>query len=507
MRLTRISGLVCCTALALTLVGSAQGSLEVGVTEDAGKADGGAAFFASLTDIGLTANRVSIPWDAANPTAIQSQGEIEAWLPQAQAAHTRIIFAVSPMDARGLTGSPAAVPQFATFVQRLAQTFPTVKDYVIGNEPNQPRFWLPQFDPTGKALSAAAYLPFLAQSYDALKAVDPAITVIGVGLSPRGNDMPKASSNASRSPVRFLRDLGVAYRASKRTKPLMDELAFHPYPSTSGDSITTGYVWPNAGMANLDRIKQAVWDAFHGTAQTPFAERGKRYAKPLTFDLDEVGWQVGILPALAALYSGAENGPTTDEATQAQIYGDLIKQAACDPTVRLLSFFHLTDEFDLKAWQSGLMRADGSRRPSYDSVKAMIALTHGNCQARSKVWAHSTGVVSPFASWGRLSKPQKTRRSRRSFLVRAGEEATFRAGIFKAGPAKAVLGRRLAAGRPKPVLAASGTIKAKGRVVYFPIRKLKPGRYVYAIRMVSTMNPQRITVLSSKTFRVGSSRR
>jgi len=27
------------------------------------------------------------------------------------------------------------------------------------------------------------------------------------------------------------------------------------------------------------------------------------------------------------------------------------------------------------------------------------------------------------------------------------------------------------------------------------------------IRMVSTMNPQRITVLSSKTFRVGSSRR
>jgi hypothetical protein len=57
------------------------------------------------------------------------------------------------------------------------------------------------------------------------------------------------------------------------------------------------------------------------------------------------------------------------------------------------------------------------------------------------------------------------------------------------------------------VLGAAGTIKAKGRVVYFPIRKLKPGKYVYAIRMVSTMNPQRVTVLSSKTFRVGSSRR
>ena len=403
MPLTRISGFLCCTALALALAGAAQGSLEVGVTEDAGKAsDGGAAFFASLTDIGLTANRVSIQWDAANPTVIQSQAEIESWIPQAQAAHTRIIFAVSPMDARGMTNSPVAVPQFVAFVQHLAQTFPTVKDYVIGNEPNQPRFWLPQFDPSGKALSAAAYLPFLAQSYDALKAVDPAITVIGIGLSPRGNDLPNATSNASRSPVRFLRDLGVAYRASKRTKPLMDELAFHPYPSTSRDSVTTGYVWPNAGMPNLDRIKQAVWDAFHGTAQTPFAEPGKTFAKPLLFDLDEVGWQVGVLPALAPLYSGVENGPTTDEATQAQIYGDLIKQAACDPTVRLLSFFHLADELDLR---TGLIRADGSHRPSYDAVKAMIALTHGDCQAAITPWVHAPGVVSPFASWGSLSKP------------------------------------------------------------------------------------------------------
>ena len=80
MQLTRISGLFCCAALALLLAGAAQGSLEVGVTEDAGKATGGgAAFFASLTDLGLTSNRVSIPWDAANPTLIQSQAEKD-WL-------------------------------------------------------------------------------------------------------------------------------------------------------------------------------------------------------------------------------------------------------------------------------------------------------------------------------------------------------------------------------------------------------------------------------------------
>ncbi|MDX6506116.1 MAG: hypothetical protein QOG06_760, partial [Gaiellaceae bacterium] len=497
----RIKGLLCAfVALAcLPAAGVAHAGLDVGVTEDAGKTGNGAAFFATLKDVGLKVNRVSINWDPAAPMTIPGQAEIAKWLPQAQASGIRIIFAVAPHDAHDLTGTPGATAKFVAFVQKLAQTFPSVKDYVIGNEPNQPRFWLPQFSPTGRALAAAQYLPILAGSYDVLKARNPTINVIGVGLSPRGNDQPFAKSNISRSPVRFLHDLGVAYRATGRTRPLMDELAFHPYPARNVDTPEVGYGWPNAGLPNLDRIKQGVWDAFHGTAQPTFAETGGTFAQPLRLDLDEVGWQVGVLPALAALYTGVENGPTTDEATQAQIYGDLIKQAACDPTVRLLNFFHLTDELDLKTWQSGLIRADGSHRPSYDAVKAMIALTHGNCQAASTPWVHASGVVSPFASWGKLSKPLKSNRARWSFLVRAGEEATFRAGIFKAGPPKAVLGRRLATGRPKPVLSATGTIKAKGRVVYFPIRKLKPGKYVYAIRMVSTMNPQRITLLTSTT--------
>ena len=132
----------------------------------------------------------------------------------------------------------------------------------------------------------------LAGSYDALKAVDPTINVIGVGLSPRGNDQPFGKSNRSRSPVRFLHELGVAYRASHRTKPLMDELAYHPYPQASQGPPSVRYAWPTAGLANLDRIKLAVWDAFNGTAQPTFAETGKPATKPLRFDLDEVGWQV-----------------------------------------------------------------------------------------------------------------------------------------------------------------------------------------------------------------------
>jgi hypothetical protein len=505
----RFSGLVGCVFAALALAGAAQGGLAVGITEDAGKSvDGGVAFFATMTDIGLSVNRVSVTWDPNQPNVIPSQAEIQSWLPQAQTAGVRIMFAVAPARPRDLTSSPAAPAQFAAFLQLVARTFPQVKDFVIGNEPNQPYFWQPQFDSAGRPLSGAAYEPVLAKAYDALKAVDPTINVIGVGLSPRGNDNPNAASNVSRSPVRFLHDVGVAYRASGRTKPLMDELAYHPYPSKNNDSPTAGYSWPNAGVANLDRIKQAVWDAFHGTAQTPFAETGvTRFGKPLAFELDEVGWQVAIPPGLAGFYFGAETPGLVpiDEQTQAQYYSDLIKSLECDSSVRSFNLFHLIDEHDLARWQSGLIRADGSHRPSYDSVKQTIAQTNGNCQDVQTAWVHNPKVVQPFAAWGSQRAFPRTR-TQWGFLARAGEEAIFRAGIFKAGTKRSAIARRLTTGRPKPVATAVGRIKATGRVVSFPRRKLKPGRYVYAIRLAATMNLQRVSVLVGPVFRVGAKR-
>jgi hypothetical protein len=507
MRLKTMFGLCCCAVLAMTVAASSRAALEVGVTEDAGKSAGGFAFFAAMTDLGLKVNRVSISWDPASPTTIANQAEISAWLPQAQASGTRIIFAVSPVTvAKQPTMSAGAEPQFVAFVQQLAQTFPGVKDYVIGNEPNQPRFWMPQYK-AGKPLSAAAYLKVLAQSYDALKSVDPTINVIGIGLSPRGNDQPFAPSNASRSPVRFIHDLGVAYRASHRTKPIMDELAFHPYPSRDGDSPDVGYVWPNAGIPNLDRIKQAVWDAFHGTAQPTFYEPGvKTFAKPLMFELDEVGWQVTILPDLAPLYFGKETSRSAiTEQLQAQFYTDTIGQLACDRTVRALNFFHLMDEPDLDRWQSGLERVDLTPRPSYQAVKDTLKTTEGKCQGAEVKWSHTLKVVGAGTSFGLKTRPATW--TKWSFPAAAGEAASFRAGVFPVTVGKKAIGKRLTSGRPAPLLSSKGTIAAKKRVVAFAARKLKPGRYVYAIRMVATMNTQRTSLFVSKPFLVGKTKK
>jgi hypothetical protein len=65
----------------------------------------------------------------------------------------------------------------------------------------------------------------------------------------------------------------------------------------------------------------------------------------------------------------------------------------------------------------------------------------------------------------------------------------------------------LTSGRPAPFLSSKGTIAAKKRVVAFAARKLKPGRYVYGIRMVATMNTQRTSLFVSKPFLVGKTKK
>jgi hypothetical protein len=290
----------------------------------------------------------------------------------------------------------------------------------------------------------------------------------------------------------------------------MDSLAFHPYPSRNTDPPETGYIWPNAGLTNLDRVKQAVWDAFNGTAQPTFAEgaRGRQpFGQGLKLELDEVGWQVAVLPPLAGLYFGTETQPTIDEVTQADYYSQTIRLAECDPSVSSLSFFLLQDEADLARWQSGLERVDGSHRPSYDTVKQTIAQTHGNCDGTPTPWTHTSRVVAPWTQWGNVTRIKRPTWKRWSFVAAAREEATFRAGIFRVGTPRSKIVRSLSRGRPRPVLAASGNIKAKSRVVAFPRRRLARGRYVYAIRMQATMNPTRTILFVSPRFAVGMRRR
>jgi hypothetical protein len=380
--------LLAATALSAALLAGASTApaADVGANDDSGKytEDAGASMYAEMAKLGLRQVVIPVRFKPSDPLVIQDKSLLDRTIPAALDAGLKVVVAAYPYPPREMEARLGTPSLFGSYVAAVAEVYPEVKQFTIGNEPNQPAFWRPQFDPDGRNVSAAAFGQYLATSYDALKAVDPAIKVAGVGLSPRGNDRPDARDNISTSPVRFLRALGTWYRSSGRTKPLMDAFSFHPYPNRATDPLDRGYSWPNAGFVNLDRIKQALWDAFGGTPQ-PTTLQG------LKLNLDEVGWQVGTQGRTG--YTGVENVPVTDEVTQARIYAELIRRAQCDPDVAQVSFFGFRDDGARAGFQAGLDRLDGSTRPAAEAVAGAIEETAGGCTRLESWWSPGVEVV------------------------------------------------------------------------------------------------------------------
>ena len=482
-----------CAAVALAVTPAAQAA-RFGFADDAGKYadDGGAAYFADLKAVGGTENRITVHWDPKRPETILERSFLDRSLPVAEAKGIRVVLHVFPATPTALS-TPDAAERFAAFLARLATEYPQVREYVVGNEPNQPRFQRPQFSPAGKGLAAATYANLMARSYEALKAVDQSIRVVGLGLSGRGNDLPLAPSNASTSPVRFLRDLGAAYRASGRTLPLMDELGLHLYPRSDRDPVRAGDRWPRAGIVNLARIKQAFWDAFAGTGQ-PTVEQG------LKLRIDEIGWQAVVPPARRGAYYGRETAAATSERAQADNYAKLIGISACDRSVSAVYLLHLRDDPDLERYQSGVRRADGSARPAYAAVRAAVARAKRGCAGKQVAWRHATRVVGGRAQFGLGAGVASRLRKSWGFNVTAAEEVSYVAAIFPAAASARV--RSLASPRaPGAVTMTAGRVRAGWNPrLRFTSRYLKPGRYVYAVRLRASMNPRRSTVLVSRAF-------
>ncbi len=482
-------------------------SISFGITDDAMKyaEDGGGSLFADLNDLGMTDNRINVFWDENTPTKILEGDFVDRMMPVAAQYGIRVEMAIQPIHAFAFaTNTAAKIAAFTNYVREVARRWPQVKEFVIGNEPNVKRFWQPQHNPDGSISSAAVYEQVLAASYDTLKAIDPSITVDGLALSPRGNDGAPGTNAESVSPVRFIAALGAAYRQSGRTKPIADVFDFHAYSNINTQPLTRPYQWPNAGAANLDRLEQAWWDAFHGTGQPVFREAGQTGPGPyVTFRIDESGTQVKIDPTKVNpdLYSGTENVPTVDEATQAQYYTGLINLAKCDPAVSTLDLFHLIDEPLLNSgFQSGLLRIDGSKRPSYAAVKQAIAAARA-C-AKPHTWKHTTVVIGAKGSFNVTTKvaAQRTWRS----TAGAGEEVSATTSIFPAATTAALIRAALGNGATgiASLPSASGLIKANTSRTFMLRGKLAPGRYVYAVQLHATMNPSRTSLLVSKPFTV-----
>ena len=477
---------------ALSLAGTASAAVFVGVNEDAPKLQ--PSLYQAIADANLQQNVLSMIWGQGD--SAPSAGQVsttKAAIAAAKAKGIKVVLAIYPgsgPNARALAADGGA--QFVTFSQNVASTFTGVTDFIEGNEPNRTIFMSP-VDP-------ALFTKVLANAYAAIKSVRPDATVIGVGLSPRGSGDPRNQGGGSSSmfPVQYLRAMGKAYRDQGLTGKIMDAISFHPYPFPEDKAPDKPSDWPTVGMADLGRLKQAIFDAFNGTGQPA----------DLPIHLDEVAYQVPTDGKGG--YTGSETVKTVDEATQATYYALIVNQVACDPRIASLSFFHFIDEADRGRFQSGFQDVNGQVRPVLGSVKQALSDTAGGtkCNGTSVNWTPETGVLGASAVTDANGKQKLSNGSGVwGATLTAAEDADYVAGVFPEGTtAEQTVAAFAGSGTLKPIQQQTGKVSAQSaRLAKFELSSRVPsGKYLYgAVLSVTTPGGKRTQSFVTRSFQVG----
>jgi hypothetical protein len=395
----------------------------------------------------------------------------------AQRNGVRVYVTVMHPGSRTTPLTEEAREEFAGYAATIAREVPAVRDVIVANEPNLNRFWLPQFGLDGSSVAPAAYLQLLAATYDALKAVSPAVRVHGGAVSPRGTDRPDGI-RPTHSPTTFIRALGAAYRASGRALPVMDSFAIHVYGDHSSQPPSTPHPGTTIGVADYDKLVGLLGEAFDGTAQ-----RGSTL--PILYG--EYGVETQIPPSKAPLYTGTEPAGTrpVDEPTQAAFYEQALALAFCQPTVQGLLLFLSRDERALETWQSGVYYADGTPKTSLPRVTSALDRTAGGSIARC---AGMRLVVRPTLL--RFGTRAEARAGRFRVTLRCSLDCTYRVRLENAVTGAARLAKR---GRA----VAGQTVD-----VDLGVRRLRSGTYRYRVVLVHPVNPAAPTVRTGPAWRL-----
>jgi hypothetical protein len=428
---------------------------------------------------GLRAVRITSQWQPGltEPTAGE-QDALSTVTSAASLTGMRVIVAVFNSDFSTTPITPESQTEFASYAAAIVRQNPTIRDLVIGNEPNLNRFWMPQFAPDGGDAAASAYLALLARTYDAVKAVSDKVQVIGGAVSPRGNDRPNGI-RPTHSPTTFITDLGAAYRRSGRNLPIMDALAIHPYPDNS--SIPPSAAHPNntsIGVADYDKLVKLLTDAFDGTAQP---------GSTLPIVYGEFGTETTIPPGKAGLYTGTE--PATvkpvDPQTQGVYYREALALTFCQPNVSTFLFLHTIDETNLNRWQSGLFYADGTPKTSLKAVTAATRDVRGGVIARCSGLNLSPGAKVVYPRGPALRKlPLKVR-------LTCDLDCAYRVRLERYPRGSTTL-----------------SVRGKSRVgvattVELPPRRVSPAKYRFTVTLRALVNTGPATNLRSAPVRLG----
>jgi len=353
-------------AWALFLHSADQGRpITVGVLEDAVKlpdSKAAAERVAFAKQAGFSALNITTAW--APGQTQPDPGELQILRNVAHATESQglqLLITVYAAKPRYAPMTDAQQTSYATFMATLARDLPSADGFAVWNEPNLNTFWLYQYDSSGQDIAAPAYTSLLAHTYDALKAVSRKIKIYGGNLAPRGFEDAE-SPRPTHSPTQFIRDMGAAYRASGRTKPIMDVFALHPYQTRSAIPPGQPHTGTSLGLGDYDKLVALLGAAFDGTAQA---------GSKLPIAYTEFGIQSLIPPSKLGSYTNVDSPLGQDavpEQTQAEYYKQAFELAACQPTVIAVYIFHLFDEADLNRWQSGPYYTDTKPKSSLDAI-------------------------------------------------------------------------------------------------------------------------------------------
>jgi hypothetical protein len=172
------------------------------------------------------------------------------------------------------------------------------------------------------------------------------------------------STASAHSPEAFLSAVAAAYRASGRTRPLVDAFGHNPYPADAAEPPDTRHPLGFVGEGDYDRLMQVLRTGFGHMPDVWYLEDGFQSQVPTT---------------LQHHYTGRENIVPLTPALQAERLGAAIRLASCQPHVRAFFNFELADEVRLNGWQSGLVWRGVRLKPAAAAFAAAARRAASGC--------------------------------------------------------------------------------------------------------------------------------
>ena len=341
----------------------------VGIADDAQVLGNPARAFPLLETLNVQVVRINLRWNLVAPTRPHDPSDpadsAYDWSPydqavtRAAASKIAVLLTIvgSPRWASGFAQPnhapkrPGDLQAFAyaaatrysgDFVGRSGDKLPAVRRWLAWNEPNNPVFLRPQYRRLrGRWViqSARDYARICRAVYTGVHATKLADEQVACGgTDPNGNDLA-ASTRPSVSPLVFLRALKAAGLET------FDVYAHNPYPArpTAAPSVRPGT--SSVSLANVDRLLDEL-DALYG-------------AKHLW--LTEFAYQT----------NPPDRATGVSWSRQAAYLRQAYALARANPRVDMLVWFLLRDEPRLRGWQSGLLSANGRRKPAFGAFRAL----------------------------------------------------------------------------------------------------------------------------------------